>query len=58
MYEGIRNYEEYVKELGHGRNIVTKFIDNFFIKELMNKSKMEDMGFPAEEEKKYDEDSE
>lgn len=56
VYQGMRNYESYLKELSHGRNIVTKFIDNFFIKDLMNKSKLEDMGYPTEE-KKYDENS-
>lgn len=42
-----------------------KFIDNFFIKDVMNKSKMEDMGYVEEEKKsdnssgnKYDENTE
>lgn len=64
VYQGIRNYEQFSSDIEHGRNIVSKFIDNFFIKDLMQKSKMDDMGFPesSEEEKKsdslYDENSE
>jgi len=57
----MRNYDSYSKDIGHSRSIVTKFIENFFIKDLMQKSKMEGMGFPesSEEEKKsdYDENS-
>ena len=41
----MRNYEQYQLDCEHGRNIVTKFIDNFFIKQLMEKSKLEDMGY-------------
>lgn len=45
-----------MQDLEKGRKIVEKFIENFFIKDLMEQSKMESLGYKeAEEEKKSSE---
>jgi len=34
---GLHDYENYCKQLEQGKNIVSKFIENFFLLEIMQK---------------------
>lgn len=38
IYKGLRDYEEFQSELEQGKNIVVKFLENFFISKLMDNS--------------------
>ena len=61
MYQGIRDHDTFQANIEQGRNIVNKFIENFFIKNLMDEStnKMASFGFIEETKKQsYDENSE